>query len=299
MSSAQILGVAHTPPNFDVPRNACDCHVHVFDPSFPYAATRAYTPAPATAGDLKALHKALHIDRVVIVHPSVYGTDNACTVETVRALNGRARGVAVIDSKVTDAALADMHAAGIRGVRINLGAIGESDPAVARRYLQEAAARVAPLGWHVQTYGALSVFDALRDVIAELPTTLVIDHFACADAALGPQQPGLDAIYTLLRSGKIYVKISGGYRSSKLPGYPDVAPIARALIAANVDRILWGTDWPHPGGGQGKPITDFTAIEPFIPVDDGFALNRLNEWCANRATLEKILVENPARLYGF
>ncbi len=236
---------------------------------------------------------------MVIVHPSVYGTDNACTVETVRALNGRARGVAVIDSKVTDAALADMHAAGIRGVRINLGAIGESDPAVARRYLQEAAARVAPLGWHVQTYGALSVFDALRDVIAGLPATLVIDHFACADAALGPQQPGLDAIYTLLRSGKIYVKISGGYHPSKLPGYPDVAPIARALIAANVDRILWGTDWPHPGGGQGKPITDFTAIEPFIPVDDGFALNRLNEWCANRAMLEKILVENPARLYGF
>lgn len=299
MSSAQILGVTHTPPNFNVPRNACDCHVHVFDPAFPYAATRAYTPAPATAADLKALHKALHIDRVVIVHPSVYGTDNACTVETVRGLKGRARGVAVIDKNVTDATLADMHAAGIRGVRINLGAIGESDPAVARRYLQEAAARVAPLGWHVQTYGALSVFDALRDVIAELPVTLVIDHFACADAALGPRQPGLDAIYTLLRSGKIYVKISGGYRSSKLPGYPDVAPVARALIAANVDRILWGTDWPHPGGGQGKPITDFTAIEPFIPVDDGFALNRLNEWCNDRATLEKILVENPARLYGF
>jgi predicted TIM-barrel fold metal-dependent hydrolase len=184
-------------------------------------------------------------------------------------------------------------------VRINLGAIGESDPAVARRYLQEAAARVAPLGWHVQTYGALSVFAALRDTIAALPVTLVIDHFACADAALGPDQPGLDAIYDLLRSGKIYVKISGGYRSSKLAGYPDVAPLAQALIAANADHILWGTDWPHPGGGQGKPIIDFTAIEPFIPVDDGFALNRLNEWCADRATLEKILVANPARLYGF
>jgi predicted TIM-barrel fold metal-dependent hydrolase len=299
MSSAQVLGIVHTPPDFDVPRNACDCHVHVFDPSFPYATTRAYTPATATASDLMALHKALHIDRVVIVHPSVYGTDNACTVETVRALNGRARGVAVIDNNVTDAALADMHAAGIRGVRINLGAIGESDPAVARRYLQEAAARVAPLGWHVQTYGALSVFDALRDTIAELPVTLVIDHFACADAALGPEQPGLETIYALLRSGKIYVKISGAYRSSKLPGYPDVAPLARALIAANVDRILWGTDWPHPGGGQGKPITDFTSIEPFIPVDDGFALNRLNEWCADRSELEKILDANPARLYGF
>ena len=298
-STQKILGVTHSPPNFDVPRNACDCHVHVFDPAFPYATTRAYTPAAATLDDLKALHAALHIDRVVIVHPSVYGTDNSCTVESVRALNGRARGVAVIDKNVTDAELADMHAAGIRGLRINLGAIGENDPAVAQRYLRAAAARAAPLGWHVLTYAALPVLSTLRDTIASLPVTLVVDHFACADAALGPDQPGLDAIYGLLRAGKIYVKISGGYRSSKQPGYADVAPLARALIAANVDRILWGTDWPHPGGGAGKPITDLTSIEPFIGVDDGFALNRLNEWCGNRATLEKILVTNPARLYGF
>ncbi|MDO9414085.1 MAG: amidohydrolase family protein [Pseudolabrys sp.] len=294
-----VLGVTHTAPNFDVPRNACDCHVHVFEPAFPYTPVRGYTPAPATLNDLKALHAALHIDRVVIVHPSVYGTDNACTVDAVRKLNGRARGVAVIDKHTTDAALADMNEAGIRGVRINLGAIGESDPAVAKRYLTEAAARVAPLGWHVQTFASLPVLSALRDTIADLPTTLVVDHFASADAALGPDQPGLDAIYDLLRSGKIYIKVAAGYRWSKLPGYADVAPLARALIAANVDRILWGTDWPHPGGGQGKPITDFTAIEPFIAVDDGFALNRLNEWCGDRVTLEKVLVTNPARLYGF
>jgi predicted TIM-barrel fold metal-dependent hydrolase len=299
MTTQKILGVVHTPPAFDVPFNACDCHVHVFGPAFPYATTRAYTPAPATLDDLTALHAALHIGRVVIVHPSVYGTDNACTVDAVRKLNGRARGVAVIGKDTTDAMLAGMHDAGIRGVRINLGAIGENDPAVARRYLEEAAARVAPLGWHVQTYAALPVLNALRDTIAALPVTLVVDHFACADAALGPDQPGLDAIYGLLRSAKIYVKISGGYRSSKLPGYPDAAPLARALIAANADRILWGTDWPHPGGGQGKPAEDLNAIEPFIPVDDGFALNRLNEWCGDRVTLEKILVANPARLYGF
>lgn len=299
MPSTPILDVKHTPPNFDVPRNACDCHVHVFDPAFPYAATRAYTPAPATLDDLKALHAALHIERVVIVHPSVYGSDNSCTVESVRALQGRARGVAVIDNTVSDAMLVDMHEAGIRGVRINLGAIGESDPNVAKRYLMDAAARVAPLGWHVQTYAALPVLSALRDTIAALPVTLVVDHFACADAALGPDQPGLGAIYDLMRAAKIYVKISAAYRSSKLPGQSDIAPLARALIAANGDRILWGTDWPHPGGGAGKPITDFTSIEPFIAVDDGFALNRLNEWCGTRATLENILVANPARLYGF
>ena len=156
-----ILGVSHTPPNFDVPSNACDCHVHVFGLEFPYAPVRAYTPAPATLDDLKALHAALHIERVVIVHSSVYGADNSCTVDAVRKLKGRARGVAVIDKATTDAVLADMHEAGIRGVRINLGAIGESDPAVARLYLEEAAARVAPLGWHVQAYGALPVFVGL------------------------------------------------------------------------------------------------------------------------------------------
>jgi predicted TIM-barrel fold metal-dependent hydrolase len=171
--------------------------------------------------------------------------------------------------------LADMHAAGIRGVRVNLESYRESDPAVAGRQLQQAAQRVAPLGWHVQTYTNLAILAALHDTIIALPTTLVVDHFG------------------LLRSGKVYVKISAPYRISQQPHYPDAAPIARAMIAANAERIVWGTDWPHPGGARRDPA----AIEPFRPEDNGEALNRLAGWTRSRTELQKILVDNPARLF--
>jgi len=296
-SGASILGVTHSPPAFAVPRGTCDCHVHVFGPAdrFPYSDKRLYTPGDASISDLEALHRALRIDRVVIVHPSPYGTDNACTVDAVRKLGPRARGVAVIDERTSARELDDMHAAGVRGVRVNLETSGVSDPATAGRLLQEAAARVAPLGWHVQTYTNLAIVTALFDTMLKLPTTLVIDHFGRAQAERGITQPGLAQLLALLASGKVYVKISAAYRISQLAGYPDAAPVACALIDANPDRIVWGTDWPHPGGTRRDPA----AIEPFRTEDDGAALNRLAGWTRDRAELEKILVDNPARLYQF
>jgi predicted TIM-barrel fold metal-dependent hydrolase len=279
-----------------VPKGACDCHTHIFGPDakFPLSPKRLYTPGPASIEDISALHKALHIDRVVIVHPSPYGADNAVTVDAVRKLGARARGVAVIDDKTTDAELDDMHKSGIRGVRVNLESYGESDPAVAGRHLQQAAARIARLGWHVQTFTNLGVLAPLTDTILKLPTTLVVDHFGRPKAALGTAQPGLAEFLALLGSGKVYVKISAPYRISQLPDYPDAAPIARAMIAANPDRVVWGTDWPHPGAAKRDPAV----IEPFRPEDDGAALNRLASW-ASAAELQKILVDNPARLYQF
>lgn len=296
-----ILGVTHAPPDFDVPRNACDCHVHVFGPHerYPLWPERTYTPGEASIAELTALHRYLHIDRVVVVHPSPYGADNAVTVDALRVFGGKARGVAVIDEATSDAMLGEMNDAGVRGVRVNLESAGESDPAMARRALEWAAARVKPFGWHVQTYTTLPVIAALYETLAALPVTLVMDHFGRPDAALGPGQPGLDKIYALLKSGKVYVKVSGAYRISKVPDYADAAPIARAMIAANPDRIVWGSDWPHPSGGKGRAARDLVNVEPFRPEDEGAALNRLNGWCANRAELEKILVANPARLYDF
>ena len=292
-----ILGLTHTSPAFEVPHGACDCHTHIFGPvaKFPYSPKRLYTPGDASIEDLNALHRALKIDRVVVVHPSPYGADNSCTVDAVRRMGARARGVAVIDEKTSDAELADMHAAGIRGVRVNRESYGEADPAVAGRALRQAAERVAPLGWHVQTYTNFGIISALRDAILALPTTLVVDHFGRPKAANGVAQPGLDALLSLLRSGKAYVKISAAYRISQLPGYPDAAPIARAMIDANVDRVVWGTDWPHPGAAKRDPAV----IEPFRPEDDGAALNRLAGWTKSQAELQKILVDNPARLYQF
>lgn len=292
-----VLGVTHTVPSFEVPSGACDCHVHIFGPDarFPFSPKRLYTPGPASIEDLLALHRALHIDRVVVVHPSPYGADNACTVDAVRKLGARARGVAVIDDTISDAMLDDMHAAGIRGVRVNLESYGESDPAVAGRHLQYAAERVARLGWHVQTYTNLAVLAPLHDTILKLPTTLVVDHFSRPKASRGTTQPGFAEFLALLRSGKVYAKISAPYRISQQPHYTDAAPIARAMIAANPDRIVWGTDWPHPGAAKRDPAV----IEPFRPEDNGHALNRLAEWAQSAAELRKILVDNPARLYQF
>ncbi len=297
MQSAPVLGVTHTPPVFEVPRGACDCHTHVFGPvdKFPYSSRRRYTPGDASITDLEALHRALHIDRVVVVHPSPYEADNPCTVDAVRRMGGRARGVAVIDDKTSAQELSDMHAAGIRGVRVNLETYGEADPAVAGRALRQAAERVAPLGWHVQTYTNLRTIAALHNAILALPTTLVVDHFGRPKAAEGLGQAGLGALLALLRSGKVYVKISAAYRISLLTDYSDVAPIARAMIEANPDRIVWGTDWPHPGAAKRDPAV----IEPFRPEDDGTALNRLAGWTKSSEELRKILVDNPVRLYQF
>ena len=291
-----VLGVAHNAPSFAVPKGACDCHTHIFGPDakFPLSPKRLYTPGPASIEDLTALHKALHIDRVVIVHPSPYGADNAVTVDAVRKLGARARGVAVIDDKTTDAELDDMHKAGIRGVRVNIESFGEIESAEAGKLFQRAAERVAKLGWHVQTYTNLGILAPLTDIIMKLPTPLVVDHFGRPKAAQGIAQPGFAEFLALLRSGKVYVKISAPYRISQLPGYPDAAPIARAMIAANPDRVVWGTDWPHPGAAKRDPAV----IEPFRPEDDGAALNRLASW-ASAAELQKILVDNPARLYQF
>jgi predicted TIM-barrel fold metal-dependent hydrolase len=288
-----------TPVNFKVPPSACDCHVHVFpDPAhFPFWSRRGYTPPVATASDLLVLQHALHLDRVVIVTPSVYGTDNTATLDGMRQLGPRrARGVAVIGPATTKAQIEAMDKAGVRGIRVNLESNGVTDPAAAAANLDAAVAMIKDTPWHLQFYARLPVLAALKDRLAAMPMTPVFDHFAGAKAALGIDQPGFDLVLDLVRSGKAYVKISGAYRASdEAPDYPKVAALARALIGANPERIIWGSDWPHPGP-PGKTPADIN--QPF-PVDDGRVLNLLGEWAPDAATRHKILVDNPARLYGF
>jgi len=238
-----------TPVNFEVPTGACDCHTHIHgDPAqFPFFAGRTYTPEMALPEELAALHKALHMQRVVIVTPSVYGTDNAATLYGMQARGADARGVAVIDDQTPESALDSMGQAGVRGIRLNLATAGITDPAVARQRFQTAAERVKGRHWHVQLNTTLAIITALKDLVAASPVPVVFDHFGGAKAALGPQQPGFADLVELVRSGKAYVKISGGYRASDLaPDYTDVVPLAQALIAANLDRIVCGTDLPHP-----------------------------------------------------
>jgi predicted TIM-barrel fold metal-dependent hydrolase len=235
----------------------------------------------------------------VIVTPSVYGTDNSATQFGMMARGGTARGVAVIDDKTPESSLDAMHKAGFRGIRLNLATGGINDPNVGRARFAAAVDRMKARGWHVQLYTNLPMITAIKDLVLNAPVPVVFDHFGGAQAALGVEQPGFSDLVDLVKSGKAYVKISGAYRASKLgPDYQDCVPLAKMLIAANADRIVWGTDWPHPDSvtPPGRKPTDVT---PLFQIDDGRLLNQLPVWAPDAAVRKKILVDNPAQLYGF
>src|SRR5712692_1307512 len=285
-----------TPANFEVPAGACDCHTHIHgDPEkFPFFSGRVYTPEMALPDEMAALHRALHMQRVVIVTPSVYGTDNSATLYGMKARGADARGVAVIDDKTPESELDAMGRVGVRGIRLNLATGGTNDPAVGRQRLQTAVERMKSRNWHVQMFTNLAIISAIKDLVAASPVPVVFDHFGGARAELGVQQPGFAELVELVRSGKAYVKISvtAGPRAD----YADFVPLAKALIAANPERIVWGTNWPHPNSASGRKATELT---PLFQVDDGHVLNQLPLWAPDPGMRKKILVDNPARLYGF
>jgi predicted TIM-barrel fold metal-dependent hydrolase len=284
-----------TTVNFDVPAGACDCHTHIHvDPSkFPWFAGRTYTPEMALPEEMTALHKALKIQRVVIVTPSVYGTDNSATIYGMEARGKDARGVAVIDDKTTDAELDRLASLGFKGIRLNLSTAGINDPKVATARFLAAAARVKSRNWHIQLNTTLPVIAAMKDTLAASPAALVFDHFGGAKEEFGMGQPGFADLVNLVKSGKAYVKISvtGGPRQN----YGYFTPLAQMLISANVDRILWGTNWSHPNGVDGSTAK----VTPLWQVDDGLVLNLLPIWVPDPVVRRKILADNPARLYEF
>jgi predicted TIM-barrel fold metal-dependent hydrolase len=291
------------PARAAMPAGACDCHTHIFGAAtrYPFDAQRHYTPGPATIDEMTRLHRELGIARVVIVQPSPYGTDNRCTLDAAVALNAGgadvARAVVVIDDAATTTELRQMHAAGARGVRVNMETSHFNDAGAAKSVLADVADRVSALGWHVQIYTNLAMVASLADTIAKLPVPVVLDHFAGIRAAAGMDQPGMAALLDLLAGGNVYIKMSAPHRISTLPGCPDVEPIIRALTAHRADRLVWGTDWPHPGAWPGVARNRDT-IERFHPIDDAAALARLAAW-TDAQTLDRILVQNPARLYGW
>jgi predicted TIM-barrel fold metal-dependent hydrolase len=292
-----------TPVNFEIPPHACDCHTHLYgDPQkFPLSPEHLYTPEPEgmQPADMSALHRALHIERVVIVTPSVYGpNNNSATLYGMKARGANARGMAVVNDKTPDSDFDSMYRAGFRGARIITTATGLPDPASARPIYQWAAAQFKKHNWHIQIYANLAVVSAIKDLVHASGVPTVFDHFGGLQAALGLQQPGFADLLELLRSGSAYVKISAPYRSSsKAPDYSDVTPFAKELIESNPDRILWGTDWPHPAPiAPGAKPSD---AMPMFQIDDGRLLNQLAIWAPDPAIRKKILVDNPVRLYGF
>jgi predicted TIM-barrel fold metal-dependent hydrolase len=235
------------PNTAPLPAGACDCHTHVFldEREYPFGAGRHYTPPPAGIDALAAWHDALGIQRVVIVQPSVYGLDNRATLQALRELGPqRARGVAVIDESTPDATLDAMHAAGVRGVRVNLAFDDDKDTAKAAAQLRRTAARVAPRGWHVQVWASLSLLARSAELLGTLPVPLVFDHHAGAHATRGVPQQALEPVLALVRSGKAWVKLSAPYRCSSLEDHADLAGLTRRFVACNPERLLWGSDWP-------------------------------------------------------
>lgn len=269
---------------FDVPEMACDCHAHVIAPAatgYPMVADRSYTPPAQTPEAYLGMLDGLGMQRGVLVQISVHGADNRYMLEALRADPRRLRGVAVVDAGVSDAALADMHACGVRGVRINTlfgGGVGMDQ-------LERIAARIAPLGWHVQLLIDARDMPALLPRLRALPCPCVIDHFGHQPAQLGVLSAGFQALLHLARDHGAWVKLSGAYRISARPDCADVLPLARALIEQVPDQLVWGSDWPH------------VAVQAM--PDTGALLNLLARWAPDDGMRRRILADNPARLYQF
>ena len=301
MSTTATASEKKSVPKLKAPAGSCDTHMHFYDKRFPLAKTAASAPPEdGSVATYRAMQRRIGFSRTVVVQPTAYGLDNSCTLAGMAELGkANARGVAVIDDKTPESDLDAMQKDGFRGIRLNLATGGVNDPNVGKPRFQAAVDRVKARGLHVQLFTSLAMISAIKDLVSTSPVPVVFDHFGGAQAELGLDQPGFADLVELVRSGKAYVKISGAYRASKLaPDYPDAAPLARALIAANPDRVVWGTDWPHPDSVT-PPGRKATEVTPLFQIDDGRLLNQLAVWSPDEATRRKILVDNPALLYGF
>jgi predicted TIM-barrel fold metal-dependent hydrolase len=284
-------------PLADMPAGAIDCHNHIVGPQtkYPMAANRTYTPPEASVAQLRSLRTVLGVQRNVIVQPSFYGFDNTCLVDALTELGASARGIAVVPQDVSDAELRRLAAKGVTGVRLNLATAGVRDPKVAIDAINAFAPRFVPMGWHIQINTGLPVVAAIAATAADLKVPVVFDHMANLEAAKGVDQPGFGALVELVKARNIYVKLSAPYDLSKRADWADVVPFAKALIAAGPDRMLWGTNWPHPGNARG-PITQIT---PYQVVDNPKLLIAFAQWCPDAAMRKMILVDTPQRLYRF
>ena len=284
-----------------LPASACDCHMHIFGMSacYPMAPERSYTPPQKSVADYRAMATAVGLQRAVVVQPSTYGADNRCLVAALQEFGGDARGVAVIDDTHGEAALDALDRAGIRGVRINAISNGRADEAFMARELRRVAGLIRDLKWHVQIFADLQQIAALAGTLESLPVPVIVDHFGLAKAAAGTNQPGFRALLDLVGGGNVWVKLSGADRiSSAEPGYEDAAPLVTALVAAGRERLLWGSDWPHTP----KHAHASTATPPFLDcraIDDRRLVAQFLRWVGDEAVIRQILVDNPARLYGF
>jgi predicted TIM-barrel fold metal-dependent hydrolase len=289
-------------PRSRAPQGACDCHVHAFGSAdrFPLSEPRRYTPMDAPPEDLAHMLGVLGLSRAVLVQPSVYGADNRCLLEAMTTLGERARGVAVVDQGPQPQELQRLHRAGIRGARLNLAVAARQSPRDVLKTIRGLAAAIAPLGWHLQFHLEAGLLDAVESVLGELPVDIVLDHMGRIPIDAGDGPPGLDSVLRMLGTGRCWVKLSAPYRLNGAgdPFHEGAAILVRALLAANPERLLWGSDWPHTPPHPPKTPSVNRPI-PFRRIDTGRMLDLLAEWVPAESLREAILVDNPVRLYGF
>jgi 2-pyrone-4,6-dicarboxylate lactonase len=277
-------------PRVVLPGGSIDTHVHVFEPGYPLSPGRGYNPPDSTLADLRHLHATLGIERVVFTQPSVYGTDNSAILNAMAALNAeranRARAVVAITLDITDDELAALDAAGVRGVRLNTDNKGGMP--IEMDEIPTLVARIRPFGWHVEFLFPGKDIVELMPVFRSLTVPMSIAHFAYQPATAGVAAPGFQALLELMREGNTWIKISGANRVSAtdLPPYDDVKPLAHALIAAAPERIMWGTDWPHPNKYEANP-------------NDGDLVDAFGDWVSDGPLRRKIMADTPAAFYRF
>jgi D-galactarolactone isomerase len=270
-------------PRLETPAGACDCHMHIYDDRYPTVSTAAFPNPSAPLPEYRKVQRQLRLERVIVVQPSGYGFDNQCTLEAVEALGPSARAIVVIKPETPAAELSRLHAMGARGVRFHMlpGGVLPWDA------LEAMAARVAPLGWHIQLQLDGRTLPEYEARLGKLPCDLVIDHNGKFLEPVATDHPGFQVLLRLLASGRCWMKVSAPYETSKIgpPRYEDVAVLARALIEAAPERCVWASNWPHPNR---KTLPDNAAL-----------LDLLLDWAGSDAVRRRILADNPARLYGF
>jgi len=274
-----------TRPRLKAPPGTTDTHMHVFEARFPLAATATTVPPEAPVGDYLKLCCRLGIERYVVVQPSGYGTDNACILEAMATMGDAARGIAVADESVSDAELQRLDEAGIRGLRFHMLPGG----VIPWESLPPLAERITPLGWHAQVQLDGRHLPERETMLADLPCTLVIDHVGKFLEPVPAEHPAFQTLLRLVEDGRTYVKLSAPYEVSKVgpPLFDDVGVLGKVLVERAPERMLWATNWPH----LGSPRERFR--------DEALLLDLLLDWAPNDAVRKKILVDNPARLYGF
>lgn len=270
-------------PKLKAPANACDCHMHIYDAKYPTDPKATLKPADALVADYKLLQKRIGTSRNVVVTPSTYGTDNRVTLDAIAQIGPTARGVAVVDATVTDAELKRLNGLGIRGIRFNLVQAG----ATTAEMIEPLSRRVNDLGWHIQIHMKGEQIAAIEDLLLRVPSPIVFDHLGRLAQPNALDNPGFKTISKLIDKGRTWVKLSGAYQDTKVgpPTYSDTVAVARAYIKAAPERMVWASDWPHPTE-KDKP-------------DDAVLFDLLAEWAPEEAMRTRILVQNPATLYGF